>query len=51
MRIFIWMMRIERIEKIIKEEMRARDGVANKREKTRESRLRLLGNVERKTEE
>ena len=46
-----WMMGIKRIEKIRTEEIRAREGVANISEKTREARLRWLGQVERKAEE
>ena len=45
------MMRINRIEKIRNEEIRARTGVVNMSEKIRETKLTLLGLVERKTEE
>ena len=51
MRMLRWMMGIKRIEKIRKEEIRARAGVANMGETIREARLRWLGHVERKTEE
>ena len=44
------MMGIQRIEKIRNEEIRARAGVANISENTRESKPRWLGHVERKTE-
>ena len=46
-----WMMGTKRIEKIRNEEIRARAGVANISEKTREVRRRWLGHVERKTKE
>ena len=42
---------LKRIEKISKEEMSARAGVANISQKIRETRLRWLGHVKRKTEE
>ena len=42
-------MRIKRIEKSRKEEIRARAGVANTSEKMREARLRWLDHVVRKT--
>ena len=51
MRMLRWMMGIRRIEKIRNEEIRARAGVANIREKIREARLRWLSHVERKTKE
>ena len=44
-------MGINRIEKIKTEEIRARAGVTNIREKIREARLRWLGHVERKMQE
>ncbi len=44
----MWMMGIQRIEKTRTEEIR---GVVNISKKIREGRLRLLGHVERKTEE
>ena len=44
-------MGIKRIERIIKEEIRARAGVTNISDNIREARLRWLGNVERKREE
>ena len=51
MRIVRWMMVMKTIEKIGTGEIRARAGVANISEKTREARLRWLRHVERKTEE
>ena len=42
---------MKRIEKIRNEEIRARAGVANTREKIREARLRWLGHVERNTDD
>ena len=44
-------MGIKRIEKIRNEDIRARAGVANISEEIRETRLRWLGHMERKTEE
>ena len=44
-------MGINRIESIIKEEIRANTGVTNISDKIREARLRWLGHVERKKEE
>ena len=49
MRMLRWMNGIKRIEKIRNEEIKARAGVANIREKIREARLRWLSHVERKT--
>ena len=50
MRMLRCMMGIKRIEKVRTEEIRARAGVGNIREKIREARLRWLGQVARKTE-
>ena len=44
-------MGINRIEKIIKEEIRASSGVTHIGDTIREARLRWLGHVERKREE
>ena len=51
MRMLRWMMGLKRIEKIRREGIRAREGVANIRGKIREAKLRWLGHVERQTEE
>ena len=51
MRMLMWMMGIQRIEKIRNEDIRARAGVANISEKIKEARLRWLGHVERMTDE
>ena len=51
MRMFRWMVAIERIEKIRNEEIKARAGVTNTSEEVRESRLRRLGHAEGKSEE
>ena len=51
MRMLRRVMGIERIEKIGNEEIRARVGVANMREKIREASLKWWGYVERKAEE
>ena len=51
LRMLRWMMGINRIERIIKEEIRASTGVTNISDKIREARLRWLGHVERKREE
>ena len=45
-----WMMGIKRIEIIRTDGIRARTGVANISEETREARLRWLGHVERPTD-
>ena len=51
MRMLRWMMGIKRFEKIRNKDKRAREGVANISEKIGEGRQRLLGHVDRKTDE
>ena len=51
MRMLRWMMGRKRLENIRNEGIRARAGVGNISEKTREAKQIWLGHVERKTEE
>ncbi len=51
MRMFRWVMGVERVEKIRNEEIKARTCVENIIEKIREARLRRLDHIQRHSEE